>query len=154
MSEENAQTGQEDVTDDWAAAMAEQGDSEQKADAANDEVHGDVEQKQEDDYERAAFKDLGSASAEGGSTEPNLDVILDIPVTLSMEIGHTEISINNLLQLNQGSVVELDRLAGEPMDVLVNGTLIAHGEVVVVNEKFGIRLTDVVSPAERVKKLK
>lgn len=154
MSEENAQNGQEDVTDDWAAAMAEQGDSEQKADAANDEVHGDVEQKQEDDYERAAFKDLDAASVDGSSIEPNLDVILDIPVTLSMEIGHTEISINNLLQLNQGSVVELDRLAGEPMDVLVNGTLIAHGEVVVVNEKFGIRLTDVISPAERVKKLR
>jgi flagellar motor switch protein FliN/FliY len=71
-----------------------------------------------------------------------------------MEIGRARISIRNLLQLNQGSVVELDRLAGEPMDVLVNGTLVAHGEVVVVNEKFGIRLTDVVSPAERVKKLK
>jgi flagellar motor switch protein FliN/FliY len=71
-----------------------------------------------------------------------------------MEIGRTIISIRNLLQLNQGSVIELDRLAGEPMDVMVNGTLIAHGEVVVVNEKFGIRLTDVISPSERVKKLK
>ena len=81
-------------------------------------------------------------------------MILDIPVTLSMEIGRTELPIHNLLQLNQGSVVELDRLAGEPLDVLVNGTLIAHGEVVVVNEKFGIRLTDVISPAERVKNLK
>ena len=79
---------------------------------------------------------------------------MEIPVTISMEIGRTHISIRNLLQLNQGSVVELDRLAGEPMDVLVNGTLVAHGEVVVVNEKFGIRLTDVISPAERVKKLK
>ena len=83
-----------------------------------------------------------------------LDVILDIPVTIAMEIGRTTISIRNLLQLNQGSVVELDRLAGEPMDVLVNGTLIAHGEVVVVNDKFGIRLTDVISAAERLKKLK
>jgi len=72
---------------------------------------------------------------------------------MSVEIGRTKITINNLLKLNQGSVVELDRLAGEPMDVLVNGTLIAHGEVVVVNEKFGIRLTDVVTPAERVKNL-
>jgi flagellar motor switch protein FliN/FliY len=79
---------------------------------------------------------------------------LDIPVNLSMEIGRTRISIRNLLQLNQGSVVELERLAGEPMDVLVNGTLIARGEVVVVNEKFGIRLTDIISPAERVKKLR
>ena len=84
----------------------------------------------------------------------NLDVILEIPVTLSMEIGRTDISIRNLLQLNQGSVVELDRLAGEPMDVMVNGTLVAHGEVVVVNEKFGIRLTDIISPQERVKKLR
>ena len=85
--------------------------------------------------------------------EINLDVILDVPVTISMEIGRTKINIRNLLQLNQGSVVELDRLAGEPMDVLVNGMLIAHGEVVVVNDKFGIRLTDVISPYERVRKL-
>lgn len=90
----------------------------------------------------------------GDGTAPNLDVILEIPVTVSMEIGRTRMNIRNLLQLNQGSVVELDRLAGEPMDVLVNGTLIAHGEVVVVNEKFGIRLTDVISPADRLKKLK
>jgi flagellar motor switch protein FliN len=84
----------------------------------------------------------------------NLDVILDVPVTLSMEVGRTRIAIRNLLQLNQGSVVELDRAAGEPLDVYVNGTLIAHGEVVVVNEQFGIRLTDVISPAERLRKLK
>ena len=83
-----------------------------------------------------------------------MDVILDIPVSISMEVGSTEINIRNLLQLNQGSVIELDRLAGEPLDVLVNGTLIAHGEVVVVNEKFGIRLTDVISPSERIKKLR
>jgi flagellar motor switch protein FliN/FliY len=81
-------------------------------------------------------------------------MILDIPVSISMEVGNTEITIRNLLQLNQGSVIELDRLAGEPLDVLVNGTLIAHGEVVVVNEKFGIRLTDVISPSERIKKLR
>jgi flagellar motor switch protein FliN/FliY len=84
----------------------------------------------------------------------NLEVILDVAVTLSMEVGRTRIPIRNLLQLNQGSVVELDRAAGEPLDVFVNGTLVAHGEVVVVNEKFGIRLTDVVSPAERIRKLK
>ena len=87
-------------------------------------------------------------------TDVNLDMVLDIPVTISMEIGRTRISIRNLLQLSQGSVVELDRLAGEPMDVLVNDTLIAHGEVVVVNDKFGIRLTDVISAAERIKKLR
>jgi flagellar motor switch protein FliN/FliY len=88
------------------------------------------------------------------AVSPNLDVILDIPVSISMEVGSTDINIRNLLQLNQGSVIELDRLAGEPLDVLVNGTLIAHGEVVVVNEKFGIRLTDVISPSERIKKLR
>jgi flagellar motor switch protein FliN/FliY len=90
----------------------------------------------------------------GGSAEVNMDVILDVPVTMAMEVGRTKISIRNLLQLNQGSVVELDRAAGEPLDVFVNGTLVAHGEVVVINEKFGIRLTDVISPAERVRKLK
>jgi len=89
-----------------------------------------------------------------GNAEVNLDVILDVPVTMAMEVGRTRIPIRNLLQLNQGSVVELDRAAGEPLDVFVNGTLVAHGEVVVINEKFGIRLTDVISPAERVRKLK
>ena len=83
-----------------------------------------------------------------------LDTILDIPVTISMEVGRSHISIRNLLQLNQGSVVELDRVAGESLDVLGNGTLIAHGEVVVENDKFGIRLTDVISQIERIKKLK
>ena len=157
MSEENAEMNQDDITDDWAAAMAEQTEAEaavndEKKEAANDELRDEPEVKNEK-YEKASFNDLDGEAANDCS-EPNLDVILDIPVTLSMEIGSTEISINNLLQLNQGSVVELDRLAGEPMDVLVNGTLIAHGEVVVVNEKFGIRLTDVISPAERVKKLR
>ena len=113
-----------------------------------------TQQDNANDYERAAFKKLNGNSNQLTTGEANLDVILDIPVTLSMEIGRTELPIHSLLQLNQGSVVELDRLAGEPLDVLINGTLIAHGEVVVVNEKFGIRLTDVVSPAERVKNLK
>ena len=113
-----------------------------------------TQQEKADDYERANFKKLNGSSNQLTTGETNLDVILDIPVTLSMEIGRTELPIHSLLQLNQGSVVELDRLAGEPLDVLINGTLIAHGEVVVVNEKFGIRLTDVVSPAERVKNLK
>ena len=95
-----------------------------------------------------------SEPAPAATGEVNLDVILDVPVTLSMEVGRTRIPIRNLLQLNQGSVVELDRAAGEPLDVFVNGTLVAHGEVVVVNEKFGIRLTDVISPSERIRKLK
>ncbi len=85
--------------------------------------------------------------------KPDLEMILDIPVRLSMEVGNTRISIRDLLQLGQGSVIELDRLAGEPLDVLVNGTLIAHGEVVVVNDKFGIRMTDVISASERIRKL-
>ena len=102
---------------------------------------------------RAPLEDLRADPAVP-PREVSLDAILDIPVSLSMEIGRTKINIRHLLQLNQGSVVELDRLAGEPLDVLVNGTLIAHGEVVVVNEKFGIRLTDVVSAHERVQKLR
>ena len=97
---------------------------------------------------------LKNETIQQASGSPDLDVILDIPVSISMEVGRTSITIRNLLQLNQGSVIELDRLAGEPLDVLVNGTLIAHGEVVVVNEKFGIRMTDVISPAERIKKLR
>ena len=96
-------------------------------------------------------EESGPISAE---EKRKLDTILDIPVTISMEVGRSHISIRNLLQLNQGSVVELDRVAGESLDVLVNGTLIAHGEVVVVNDKFGIRLTDVISQVERIKKLK
>lgn len=103
---------------------------------------------------RASFQNLNGETATSANSDVNLDVILDVSVTLSMEVGRTRIPIRNLLQLNQGSVVELDREAGEPLDVYVNGTLIAHGEVVVVNEKFGIRLTDVISPAERIRRLK
>lgn len=127
---------------DWGDAMAEQAVAEAEGDGGGDAA------------EAAEFDNLEDTSIGSPGAEANMDIILDIPVTISMEIGRTHISIRNLLQLNQGSVVELDRLAGEPMDVLVNGTLVAHGEVVVVNEKFGIRLTDVISPAERVKKLK
>ncbi|NNM00262.1 MAG: flagellar motor switch protein FliN [Gammaproteobacteria bacterium] len=106
-----------------------------------------------DGVSHAAMQDLEPDALTASGEPANLESILDIPVMLAVEIGSTRISIRNLLQLNQGSVVELDRLAGEPLDVLVNGTLVAHGEVVVVNEKFGIRLTDVISAQERVKKL-
>ncbi|AUD61062.1 flagellar motor switch protein FliN [Shewanella sp. SP2S2-4] len=123
-----------DDTDDWAAAMAEQALEEANA-IELDELVDDS-------------RPISKAEA------AKLDTILDIPVTISMEVGRSYISIRNLLQLNQGSVVELDRVAGEPLDVMVNGTLIAHGEVVVVNDKFGIRLTDVISQTERIKKLK
>lgn len=121
------------MADAWAAALEEQA------------------------HEEAKTADLESFDENAPITQEErrkLDTILDIPVTISMEVGRTQISIRNLLQLNQGSVVELDRVAGEPLDVLVNGTLIAHGEVVVVNDKFGIRLTDVISQTERIKKLK
>ncbi len=101
--------------------------------------------------EAAQFEQLQPEQDARGDVK--IDAILDVPVTVAMEIGRARITIQNLLHLNQGSVVELDRLAGEPMDVLVNGTLIAQGEVVVVNDKFGVRLTDIVSPADRVKKL-
>lgn len=151
MSEETPENQSADQTDDWASAMEEQGESSANSTEASSSVE---DEKTDEDYERAAFKDLNGNGGQLTTTDANLDVILDIPVTLSMEVGRTELPIHSLLQLNQGSVVELDRLAGEPMDVLINGTLIAHGEVVVINEKFGIRLTDVISPAERVKKLK
>ncbi|MCJ8303701.1 flagellar motor switch protein FliN [Shewanella sp.] len=124
----------EDTGDDWAQAMAEQ---------AIEEAHA---------VELDELTDEGQTLSADEAAK--LDTIMDIPVTISMEVGRSFISIRNLLQLNQGSVVELDRVAGEPLDVMVNGTLIAHGEVVVVNDKFGIRLTDVISQTERIKKLK
>lgn len=130
------ETNQDDMADEWAAALEQQERSTPLADAQQLEL------------------DEFSGAEKSVSERPDLDVILDIPVTISMEVGRTSITIRNLLQLNQGSVIELDRLAGEPLDVLVNGTLIAHGEVVVVNEKFGIRMTDVISPSERIKKLR
>ena len=140
MSDEADQAVDEEAgADDWAAAIEEQG--------AGEESGADAEVQQ---VEARRLVD----SSENHNGEVKLDVILDIPVTIGMEIGRTKMSIRNLLQLNQGSVVELDRFAGEPMDVLVNGTLVAHGEVVVVNEKFGIRLTDVISPADRIKNLR
>lgn len=135
--------------DPWAAALEEQAEAEAAEAGAGDAAPAVADEG----VEAAQFQNL-EAEGEPLGHDVNLDVILDVNVTVSMEIGRTKIPIRNLLQLNQGSVVELDRLAGEPMDVLVNGTLVAHGEVVVVNEKFGIRLTDVISPAERVKKLK
>ena len=150
MSEETPETQNTESGDDWGAAMEEQnaGDAGTQSDADATAQAPTDKTDTAGDYERAAFKDLNDNSGQlTTGIETNLDVILDIPVTLSMEIGRTELPINSLLQLNQGSVVELDRLAGEPMDVLINGTLIAHGEVVVINEKFGIRLTDVISPA-------
>ena len=127
--------------DDWGAAIAEQ----EKADAAAEKPIAAT-------TGAGVFKEFGNKGTQT-DTHNDIDFILDIPVQLTVELGRTKIAIKNLLQLAQGSVVELDGLAGEPMDVLVNGCLIAQGEVVVVNDKFGIRLTDIVTPAERIRKL-
>ena len=134
MSDEENQISE----DDWAAAMNEQAVADSTA---------APEAKPADIFEQLS----GSSPKE--APPGDFDLILDIPVNLTVELGRTKISIRNLLQLAHGSVVELDGLAGEPMDVLVNGTLIAQGEVVVVNDKFGIRLTDIITPQERVRKL-
>ena len=129
------------LADEWAAALEE--DPNAPPDIDVDEILA------------APLDELQDTSSPISKDEMRkLDSILDIPVTISMEVGRSKINIRNLLQLNQGSVVELDRIAGESLDVLVNGTLIAHGEVVVVNDKFGIRLTDVISQTERIKKLR
>lgn len=145
--------------DDWAAAMAEQAEVEAGHDAESQQVAADLAAAALDGSPYQAkpashlFPDFGSNSAKAGALN-DFDMILDIPVQLTVELGRTKLSIRNLLQLAHGSVVELDGLAGEPMDVLVNGTLIAQGEVVVVNDKFGIRLTDIITPAERMRKLR
>ena len=124
-----------DAMDDWASALAEQNGNEAGASGASAGV----------------FQPLSKVTP--NATHNDIDMILDIPVQMTVELGRTKIAIRNLLQLAQGSVVELDGLAGEPMDVLVNGCLIAQGEVVVVNDKFGIRLTDIITPSERIRKL-
>jgi flagellar motor switch protein FliN/FliY len=137
---EEAGGEEEGLADEWAAAMEEA---------------GETGEEEEDAIQPAPMEAFDGEDEENfDETKPELDVILDISVVISMEVGNTQIPIRNLLQLNQGSVVELDRLAGEPLDVLVNGTLIAHGEVVMVNDKFGIRLTDVISQSERIQRLR
>jgi flagellar motor switch protein FliN/FliY len=154
MAEDEAK---EQITaDDWAAALAEQETTEPAA--GDDWAAALAEQAKADASSPAAtpaqmpvFESSGAVAGQPAAN--NLDMILDIPVNLTVELGRTKIAIRNLLQLAQGSVVELDGLAGEPMDVLVNGCLIAQGEVVVVNDKFGIRLTDIITPAERIRKL-
>ncbi|CAD84374.1 MAG TPA: flagellar motor switch protein FliN [Nitrosomonas europaea] len=142
--------------DDWAAAMAEQqaADAQPTTDDDNGSpppssahLAGDSLTKPSPVFEQFSRNDVLN------DTRNDIDMILDIPVQLTVELGRTRIAIKNLLQLAQGSVVELNGMAGEPMDVLVNGCLIAQGEVVVVNEKFGIRLTDIITPSERIRKL-
>ncbi|MFZ2987623.1 flagellar motor switch protein FliN [Ideonella sp.] len=133
------QSTDDDMADAWAAALAE----------TKGEVASEVSTEQ---VSPAPFANFTPTAATGGAGN-DINMILDIPVQLTVELGRTRIPIKNILQLAQGSVVELDALAGEPMDVLVNGFLIAQGEVVVVNDKFGIRLTDIVTPSERMRRL-
>jgi flagellar motor switch protein FliN/FliY len=137
----DTQDDQAGLDDDWGAAIAEQAAAEAAALATQQQA-----------ATAAVFKDFSNKGSRP-DTPNDIDFILDIPVQLTVELGRTKIAIKNLLQLAQGSVVELDGLAGEPMDVLVNGCLIAQGEVVVVNDKFGIRLTDIITPSERIRKL-
>ena len=140
MAENGQATSDTSAEDDWAAAMNEQAAADAAAPAAQAQAAN-------------IFEQLTPGRPPGAAPTQDFDLILDIPVHLTVELGRTKISIRNLLQLAHGSVVELDGMAGEPLDVLVNGTLIAQGEVVVVNDKFGIRLTDIITPAERMRKL-
>ena len=143
---DKAQTDDDRLAADWAAALA-----------------GDEQQAMEDEREKklapsaldARFKDMTEAykAPRPDGERRELDFILDIPLDVSAELGRTRLLINELLQLGQGSVVELNKLAGEPLEVYVNGKLVARGEAVVINEKFGVRLTDIISPIERVKQL-
>ena len=140
--------------DDWGAAMAEQASSEEPAaDDWGAAMNEQASALQDNKTEQAQVFTEFTAKNKLQETQNDIDFILDIPVQLTVELGRTKIAIKNLLQLAQGSVVELDGMAGEPMDVLVNGCLIAQGEVVVVNDKFGIRLTDIITPAERIRKI-
>lgn len=147
------------AADDWAAAMAEQetaapadGGADDWAAAMSEQATAPAPSPPSAPAQKSVFEQLVPNAVQSGVSN-NLDMILDIPVNLTVELGRTKIAIRSLLQLAQGSVVELDGLAGEPMDVLVNGCLIAQGEVVVVNDKFGIRLTDIITPTERLRKL-
>ncbi|MBM4181035.1 MAG: flagellar motor switch protein FliN [Betaproteobacteria bacterium] len=158
MSEDAQQ--QDDISaDDWAAALAEQENTTPAAGGGGDDWAAALAEQEQADKAGAEtqpqaaqiFQSLSPDAVQPAAN--NLDLILDIPVQLNVELGRTKIAIRNLLQLAQGSVVELDGLAGQPMDVLVNGCLIAQGEVVVVNDKFGIRLTDIISPAERLRRI-
>lgn len=157
MSDDVKQEESQVSEDDWAAAMGEQATAEGAATATDDWAAAMGEQAAAEKAATTAAPAKVFEQFSGGTAAPasnqGFELILDIPVSLTVELGRTKISIRNLLQLAHGSVVELDGLAGEPMDILINGTLIAQGEVVVVNEKFGIRLTDIITPQERMRKL-
>ena len=149
MSETNTAVDQDAVADEWAAALAEQQQTAPPADPGTP----DPEPRSAATRPAAVVDAMAGTAAALQAPLGDISMILDIPVQLTVELGRVKISIKHILQLAQGSVVELDALAGEPMDVLVNGYLIAQGEVVVVNEKFGVRLTDIVTPSERMRRL-
>nr|WP_315847102.1 flagellar motor switch protein FliN [uncultured Achromobacter sp.] len=136
--------------DDWAAAMAEQSAATPAAPAPAAPAAPAPAKPAAQSAAQSVFKPLAGATAGAGT---DIDLIMDVPVQLTVELGRTRLTIKNLLQLGQGSVVELDGLAGEPMDIFVNGYLIAQGEVVVVEDKYGIRLTDIITPSERINRL-
>ncbi|MCI0508854.1 flagellar motor switch protein FliN/FliY [Chromohalobacter marismortui] len=146
-SDESTADAEEDL---WAAAMAEQEATEDDEQSSNEDA-SDINASRAQNADHEVFKQLDEGVA--GTTPRDLDLIMDIPVKLSVELGRTRITIKQLLELAQGSVIELDGLAGEPMDILINGYLIAQGEVVVVDDKYGIRITEIITPSERVKKL-
>ena len=163
---------QDELAKEWAAALGGEGES--SGDKGGDDALADewakalatqeedgVKKEKEQGFLRTqthepAFPDMTSeykSQRQSPGTKRDLDFILDIPLDVSAELGRTKLLINELLQLGQGSVVELNKLAGEPMEIFVNGKLVARGEAVVINEKFGVRLTDIISPIERVKQL-
>jgi flagellar motor switch protein FliN/FliY len=149
MAEPDTTMSEEDkMAAEWAAALAESKPSGGSGNEVASEVTGPTET-----VAPAQFTNFGAPSPVNGTAGHDINMILDIPVQLTVELGRTRIPIKHILQLAQGSVVELETMAGEPMDVLVNGYLIAQGEVVVVNDKFGIRLTDIVTPSERLRRL-
>lgn len=178
-SEENANLDQDKLAEEWAAALAEQDNQDQDAAEADQDSSGQSQDDLADEWARALaeeeesrmkaetkrssqaahpqdmqFEDFSSKDKPSPSgAKRDIEFILDIPLNLSAELGRSKLLINDLLQLGQGSVIELDKLAGEPLEILVNGKIVARGEAVVVNEKFGVRLTDIISPMERVKQL-
>ena len=182
MADENNKVDQEKLAEEWAKALSEEGimDESEKTEGAKSEAKGDeVDQeklaeewakalaeeeettlKQEKEEKKKSFqaqdvnfKDISSEIRESTGEKRDIEFILDIPLSVSAELGRSKLLINDLLQLGQGSVIELDKLAGEPLEILVNGKLVARGEAVVINEKYGVRLTDIISPMERVKQL-
>lgn len=152
MNEEMNTQGAGSVDDQWGAAFAEEKQAQEKVQEKAPQPQAQQQQPKRDVVVRPAS--FGNVKNENNGQMANMDMILDIPLTVSVEIGRTKMMVKDLLQLSQGTVVELEKLAGESMEILVNGRLIARGEAVVVNDKFGVKLTDIVSPAERINRLK